>query len=71
MGWRGTPGPNLRLRSLPKPRDGDTMEGAIPFEVASELVLSALCGIGFLAWITRDVTANIAGLIGLGHGHAD
>jgi hypothetical protein len=47
------------------------VEGAVTFEVASELFLGALCGIGFLAWIARDVTANIVGHIGAGQGHAD
>jgi hypothetical protein len=41
------------------------------FEVASELFLGALCGIGFLAWIARDVAANIAAHLWAGHGHAD
>jgi hypothetical protein len=35
------------------------MEGAVTFEVASELVLAALCGFGFIAWIACDATASI------------
>ena len=46
------------------------MERDVMFEVASELFLGALCGIGFLAWIARDVTANIVGRLGAHHGHA-
>jgi len=42
----------------------------VTFEVASELVLGALCGIGFLAWIARDVTASILDHHGPGRGHA-
>jgi hypothetical protein len=33
-------------------------------QLALDLYLAALCAIGFLAWIARDVTANIVGHIG-------
>ena len=33
-------------------------------QLALDLYLAALCAIGFLAWIARDVTANIVGYIG-------
>jgi hypothetical protein len=47
------------------------MEGAVTFELASELYLGALCGVGFLAWIARDLTASIVGHVGAGHRDAD
>ena len=51
-------------------RNGEKMKGAVMFEVASELALGRLCGIGFLAWIARDVTPSILGHVGAVHGHA-
>jgi hypothetical protein len=72
MGWRGAPRPNLRLRYSTVPKtDTERMEGAVTFDVASELYLGALCGIGFLAWIARDLTVNIVGHGVAGHGPAD
>ena len=70
MGRSCPPGQNLRLRLLPVRKDGDEMEGAVMFEVASELALGALCGIGFVAWIARDVTASILAHVAAGHSQA-
>jgi len=39
------------------------MEGTIMEQLALDLYLAALCAIGFVAWIARDVTANVFGHI--------
>jgi hypothetical protein len=47
------------------------MEGALTFETASELYLGGLCGAGFIAWIARDLTANIVGHARARQSHAE